>query len=158
MRNAIRHGVRTLALGGWRELADVAAAQRALVAAQLLVWRRPVGQLLESMPKSAASDPHVPIHERIEAARIAVAQSRAARHGVFRPRCLVRALALHRALEARGIRGSIVRIGVRQQGADLLAHAWVEHRGVVLGDTTALTSAFSVLTDAHLATAVAERA
>lgn len=156
--HALRAGVRVIARRGWRELTDVGGAQLALITAQLLLWRRPIGGLLDASRLGQPEPRAVPVHERVEAARLAIAHSRAARFGIFRPRCLVRALALHQALERRGIHGSCVRIGVRSDGASLLAHAWVEHQGIVLGDTTSLTSAFTVLTDARLMRSYASHA
>jgi hypothetical protein len=51
-----------------------------------------------------------------------------------RPKCLPRALVLHRLLREYGM-PSTLHIGVRQESAgQLLAHAWVECNGVVLGD------------------------
>lgn len=155
---ALRRNMRVITHGGWRQLADAAAAQAELFAAQFLVSRRPVGRLLQLMASPAGEPKQVAVHQHVDAARIALAIGRAARYGLFRPRCLVRAVALQRALERRGIHGSVVRIGVRPQRGELLAHAWVEHGGVVLGDTTAHTSTFAVLTDARLAARAAERA
>jgi hypothetical protein len=66
--------------------------------------------------------------------RLAAAVSRAAHYGLFRPRCLVRAVALHSMLQARGLFGSSLRVGVRRQKAKLFAHAWVEYGGRVLAD------------------------
>lgn len=150
----LRRALRMLTNTRWDELCDVVSAQMALIGARILVWRRPVGQLLVPKRASRRELVIVPVHHRIEAARLAEAVQRASRHGLFRPRCLVRALALHRMIERRGIAGSTVRIGVRREGDALLAHAWVEHQGVVLGDTTSTTSAFTVLTDAQLPTHV----
>ena len=59
---------------------------------------------------------------------------RAARYGLFRPRCLTRALALQRLLARRGWPASL-HVGVRRDRGALLAHAWVELDGAVLGDS-----------------------
>jgi hypothetical protein len=139
-----------------RALRGVARAQLELLAAQYLVWRRPVGQLVrcdDAVPGNAVRRSS---GDRGETARIANAIQRAARYGLFRPRCLVRALALHRTLEQQGIAGSVVRIGVRRNGDMLLAHAWVEHEGLVLGDTAATAATFVLLTDARLIDLAAE--
>jgi hypothetical protein len=83
--------------------------------------------------------------------RLARAVTRASRYGVFRPQCLVRALALHQMLERHGVPGSTIRIGVRQTDRAFVAHAWVERDGVVLGDTAANAATFALLTEARMA-------
>ena len=126
--------LRALSPADWR---DMLAAQAALLRAQLEVWTRPRGALPirsadlapRGMPARAQmNDPVV--------TRIGQALGRAARYGVFRPTCLVRALALQRMLRRRGYPDSSVRVGVRRRsgGGALLAHAWVEYRGAVLAD------------------------
>lgn len=47
--------------------------------------------------------------------------------------CLRRALLLSWILRREGI-ASALRIGVRREGDELLAHAWVEHDGIPLGE------------------------
>jgi len=47
--------------------------------------------------------------------------------------CLRRALLVSWILRREGI-ASALRIGVRREGDELLAHAWVEHDGVPLGE------------------------
>src|SRR5690242_21832511 len=134
------------------ELRDIAWAQLELLRAQDMVWRRPIGRLI------AGSRGHTELAlevcatraEEQRAARIARAVDRAARRGVFRPKCLVRSMALHRMLERSGIRGSMIRIGVRREGDELLAHAWVEHMGVTLIDSPSAVGAFTKLTDARM--------
>jgi hypothetical protein len=131
----------------WRDLRDVARAQIELLAAQFLLWRRPIGKLVECNAAGTATP--LTSTARAEAEAVGRAITRAARLGVFRPRCLVRALALHRSLERRGIHGSTVRIGVRQNKDALLAHAWVEYDGEVFGDNAAMVAQFAVLTEAR---------
>ena len=126
------------------EWGDLVQAQLALIAAQLEVWARPIGQLVvpgnprESTPVTPATE--------ATARRLALAVTRAADHGIFRPLCLVRALALSRMLRSRGIRGSRIRVGVRM-ATRFAAHAWVEWGGLVLGDTESHTSRYAQLTD-----------
>jgi hypothetical protein len=84
------------------------------------------------------------------AERIALAINRAATYGVFRPLCLVRAVALSRMLEARGMRGSRVRVGVRRRRGRFAAHAWVEYKSRVLGDHEDHVGTFAALDDVHL--------
>ncbi|HLQ69557.1 MAG TPA: lasso peptide biosynthesis B2 protein [Gemmatimonadales bacterium] len=115
-----------------RDWVDLLAAQAALARAQLLVWIRRPGALLTPMVEAPAApaDPGA----ALQAECVAHAVSRAARHGLFRPSCLVRAVALHQMLQARGLTGSSLRVGVRREGAAFLAHAWVDYRGMVLGE------------------------
>jgi hypothetical protein len=137
------------------DLLGFAWAQLELLRAQMIVWRRPLGRLIAgTSDPEPASDVALPAAVQ-RAATIARAVDRAARRGIFRPKCLVRSMALHRMLERSGIHGSVIRIGVRRQGDDLLAHAWVEHIGVTLIDSPSAVAAFSRLTDARLAGASA---
>ena|SRR5689334_18559951 len=134
------------------DLLRFAWAQLELLRAQVIVWRRPIGRLIAESPaqlESARQERSNTVDQH--AARIAQAVDRAARRGVFRPKCLVRSMALHRMLERHGIQGSVIRIGVRREGDDLLAHAWVECKGVTLIDSPSAVAAFSRLTDARLA-------
>jgi hypothetical protein len=66
-----------------------------------------------------------------KAQRIARLVSIAANHGPYRATCLRQSLALWWLLRRRGIAAEL-RIGVRKDGAALLAHAWVEHEGQAL--------------------------
>jgi len=127
-------------------------AQLELLRAQLLLWRRPIGRLIAESPAQSEC-PTRASRESVDqrAATIARAIDRAARRGVFRPKCLVRSMALHRMLERRGIRGSVIRIGVRREGDELLAHAWVEHNGITLIDSPSAVATFARLADAKLA-------
>lgn len=114
-----------------RDWVDLLAAQTALLRAQLLVWTRRCGALVTPL--------HVADHTKTADApaavrRLALAVSRAATYGLFRPTCLVRAVALHHLLAARGFPDASLRVGVLRQEGKLLAHAWVEYRGVVLTD------------------------
>lgn len=82
-----------------------------------------------------------------EAQRIAIAVARASRHGLFRPACLTRSLALQRLLERRGIRASRVCVGVRLEGDRFEAHAWVELGDQILGDKPEHVRGFEGLTE-----------
>jgi hypothetical protein len=138
-----------LSAGDWLELAR---AQVALLEAQLLVYTRPAGSLVADAANRVPGDvpaPGTPRPPREGAFRIARAVRRAAEQGVFRPKCLVRSLALHRLLERRGISGSRIRVGVRKHDGRFEAHAWVELDGRVLGDEPEHTRAFAQLLDVH---------
>lgn len=156
MRHALRKAL-TLTPAEW---ADLLRAQLALVAAQLLVWLRPSGRLVdvepfegETRPSHAASSTTPaprPAAQTERARRLALAVGRAAEHGVFRPQCLVRATALHRLLVRHGIAGSRILVGVRRDGASILAHAWVVLDGRVLDDREEHVSSFAPLTGVRI--------
>ena len=132
------------------EWSDLFAAQKALMIAQLLVWTRPVGRFVEDVSHFAPG-----VQEPIsrssttwrDALRSAVALRRVADNGLIRPKCLVRAVALSRMLEKRGIAGSRVRIGVRRIDGVFSAHAWVELGQHVLGDDVRNVNSFAQLLD-----------
>ncbi len=127
-----------------REWADLLVAQYTLLTTQWRVWRVPLGALVA---KDSATESPDDSGERERARSLGLAVSRAAEYGVFRPFCLVRALALQHMLVANGIRGSIVRVGVRRQYGRFMAHAWVTWRGEVLGDLEAHTAKFMEVND-----------
>lgn len=130
----------------WR---DLLRAQGAVLLAQLHLRTRPIGTLVvadretaEVVERGALRDaggepsPPPPRGRRptARAWQLALAVNRVARFGLTRPRCLARAIALHRLLDADGEGGSIVRVGVRRGRSGFEAHAWVEIGGVVVGD------------------------
>lgn len=131
------------------ELMQLASAQWALIYAQLLVSMRPAGRLVTSSPAPGATDR--PDDWEEIALQLSRAVNRAAGYGLFRPLCLVRSLALHRMLEARGLHGSEICVGVRQQEGGIAAHAWVRYQGMILGDTNRHVRRFTPLTDVRLA-------
>ena len=130
----------TLSARDWRELLR---AQWALLVAQATLRRQPVGEL--ATPAIGAKD--VNVARMPEARRLAVAITRAARFGVFRPQCLARSIALSRMLSERGIQGALVRVGVRRADGQFLAHAWVELAGETLGDADEHVGSFVPLTN-----------
>jgi transglutaminase superfamily protein len=130
------------ALSG-REWRDLIAAQVRLLFAQFSVATRRTGSLVatHNATVSAADS-----GGRLGDARaLALAVSRAAEYGVFRPACLVRSMALSRMLSSRGIRGARVQIGVILRSGRFAAHAWVEYAGEVLGDDPSSVSHFDPL-------------
>jgi Transglutaminase-like superfamily len=132
MKRVVTHRIRRLATLDLGELAELARAQFELLAAQFLVSTRPTGRLI-SPENVAHTIDGVPIDPW--AARIATTIRRAADHGIFRPHCLVRAVATKRMLDRQGFRGSQIRIGVHSNDRGVIAHAWVEYGGRVIGDT-----------------------
>lgn len=137
-----------------REWVDLLLAQVALLAAQVLVWTRPTGRLVShassadaaAMPSQATVEPAL----MDRAQQLGLAVSRAGDYGVFRPLCLVRAVAVHRMLERRRMHGSRIRIGVRMRRGRFGAHAWVEYGGQVIGDNIEHVESFAELGDVHL--------
>lgn len=129
----------------WR---DFALAHAALLHAQVTVWRRPAGALVRpaKTPTDAASSEVA--SPEVEA--LADAVRRAARYSPLRPQCLVRAIALARLLRARGYAGARVRVGVRRQGERMVAHAWVEYGGAVVGEPERVADAFVAMGDAEV--------
>jgi hypothetical protein len=136
------------------EWVELVRAQLALLSAQVLVWTRPVGQFVTNgAPSAGTAVAPVPGGDGVvepAARRIALAVSRAAAFGVFRPLCLVRAVALNRMLESRGFHGSRVCVGVRKHRGRFAAHAWVEYKNQVIGDAEHHVSTFLPLDDLQI--------
>jgi hypothetical protein len=68
----------------------------------------------------------------------------AARFHPMRPRCLQCSLVLHRWLRQAGL-PSELRVGVRKDGMELKAHAWVEPEGEVVNDWPESVAEFTPL-------------
>jgi hypothetical protein len=137
--------------GRWSEIVDVAEAQLALLRAQALRWLRPLGEFVEIAPTESASIARASAAQRHTSERLASAVNRATRYGLFRPLCLTRAVALSHLLEAHGIAGHSIRIGVRRDGGSFTAHAWVELGNRVLGDSIANTISYAPLAQVSVA-------
>ena len=134
----------SLSEGGRR---DLVRAQLALLRAQLAVWTRPHGRLVRPAREPAG----VPDEGAFRSARrLAGAVSTVSQHGVFRPNCLVRSLALSRLLEREHVPGWHVRIGVRERTGRFEAHAWVELGSEVLADSSQHVASFEPLADVRL--------
>ncbi len=117
-----------------------------------LLWARhslavvPRGQLLEPVTRSDAGS--APTDDATARATcVALAVDRAAEHGLFRPTCLVRSIALDRLLAREGIQGAVVRIGARRRGGAAQMHAWIEVGGTVIGERREHTNTFTPLHD-----------
>ncbi len=131
------------------EIGLLLEAQRELLACQIAKWRRPVGELLDWNEVTGEQD--VPTAPSVQALRsVGWAVTRAASYGVFRPKCLVRSLAIQRMLRRRGVAGSTIRIGVRLCNGEFNAHAWVEVGGLVIGDSRTHVDSFTRITDHRL--------
>jgi hypothetical protein len=147
IRRYRRVGPKLRALG-WQEWKDLFRAQVQLARAQHDMKTRPTGDMVSDDPTPGG--PATPA--RIDdARRIALAVSRAAQFGVFRPKCLVRSMALRRMLSDSGIGGAQVRVGVQVTHGRFVAHAWVEYGGQVVGDDPVAVSRYLPLTGIQVA-------
>ena len=144
MLDRMLHVVRRLVSITPTEFADLIAAQWYLLGALWTVRRRPKGGLLRALPDGPTAG-GVRDDARLE--RLAVAVDRMARFGVFRPTCLVRAVALERQIRRANVGAAVVRVGVAQASGELLAHAWIELEGRVIGDEPARVRRFTPLHD-----------
>ncbi|MDQ2766691.1 MAG: lasso peptide biosynthesis B2 protein [Gemmatimonadota bacterium] len=121
-----------------RDWLDIAEAQLELLVAKIIVATRRTGELVSRAPLDPFGDAATPIappanlDPRPE--QLALAIGRAAENGVFRPLCLVRAVALKRLLDRHDFSGSVVKIGVRMSRGRFAAHAWVAYGEQILGD------------------------
>ena len=129
-----------------RDFVQLTRAQAYLFRAYWLVSTRPTGALVDP-----ASAPQVSVaSDRMERAQeIGRLVRRAAFYGIFRPKCLVRAVAIDRMLKAEGIEGSRIHVGVRMNPT-FLAHAWVELGNTIVGDRKENIETFTQLTDLSL--------
>lgn len=127
-----------------RERLDLLTAQAALVRALALVRLRPVGALIRPAAAPPTAGGNVDT-ERLEA--LALAVERVAEHGLFSATCLVKAVALEHLLRSRRVPGAVVRIGVATGTGGLMAHAWIEIGGTVLGDRPENVRRYTTLSD-----------
>ncbi len=66
----------------------------------------------------------------------------AANHHLRKPTCLRRSLTLKCMLQRRGIPADL-RIGIRKNGTQIAAHAWIEHTGTVINDSPDIATSYS---------------
>jgi hypothetical protein len=130
--------LRRLARLSPRDWLDIVEAQIELLVAQIIVATRRTGELVSRAPLDPFGDSSAPTApaEIVDPrpGQLALAIGRAAENGVFRPLCLVRAVALKRLLDRHGFQGSVVKIGVRMTRGRFAAHAWVAYADQILGD------------------------
>jgi hypothetical protein len=127
-----------------REFGELLVAQLFLVGALWTVRRRPKGTLLRPVDSGAAGTTREG-EDRL--ARLVTAVDRAAHYGLFRPTCLVRAVALERMIVRAGVGPAVVRVGVLNGGSAFMAHAWIELAGRVVGDEPSRVARFTPLHD-----------
>jgi Transglutaminase-like superfamily len=136
--------LRGLELPRARAVGRVAAAQWELVRARLSVAVTRRGRLLYPV----TGTPSPVLDEAVRRARgVSRAIEWAATYGLFRPTCLVRAIALERMLKREGIGGASVRIGARRSSSRIEMHAWIDLGGTVLGDLPERAGTFTPLRD-----------
>ncbi len=140
----VAHVVRRLFSLPARDFGELLVAQAYLVQALWTVRRRPKGSLLRRVERSVSNE--APQRED-RLSRLVVAVDRAARYGVFRPTCLVRAVALERMIVRSGVGTAVVRVGVLRGDDRFLAHAWIELAGRVIGDEASRVRQFTPLQD-----------
>jgi hypothetical protein len=145
----MRGALRKVTLVTPREWLDLLRAQWALIKAQVSLKTTATGGLVTLGTPELGAPPEGALRRR--AGQLSWAVTRAARYGVFRPKCLACSLALHRLLVRAGIGASRIHIGVRSQGTEFRAHAWVTVGGLVLGDDPAFVATFSEIADARVA-------
>ncbi len=150
-RLAVHLSRKLLSLTG-PELREMLWAQAVLGWAQWTVWTRPRGSLVGVTASSSDVTQHTSASEdQLARARaLGKAMNRAAYHGLFRPQCLVRSVALQHMLDARGLHGSRVCVGVRMLRGRFDAHAWVEYHGSVIGDYDYHIARFVELSDVQM--------
>lgn len=122
---------------------DLVAAQLALLRARARLKREPIGTLTTRDLSANA----LPVGNPERARALASAVTTAADHGLFRPLCLVRALALQDLLVRNGIAGGDIRVGVRTRDGAFAAHAWVKWGNEILGDDPSHVATFSEVDD-----------
>ena len=127
-----------------REFGELLLAQAYLLVALGKVRWRPKGTLLRPVDGLADAD-HGAVESRL--APLVVAVDRAGRYGLFRPTCLVRAIALEQMIVKAGAGPAVVRVGVLTGPDRFLAHAWIEREGRVIGDEPARVAMFTPLHD-----------
>ena len=107
---------------------------------------KPIGSLT-MRDSTAGGAPQASPTDRHRAVELATAVRRAADFGLFRPFCLVRAMALRSLLERADIHGSEIRIGVRRRDGVFAAHAWIRWNNQILGDLPAHVATFTEVDD-----------
>lgn len=132
----------------WKDWVDLVRAQAALIRAQREMRSLPTGEMVREdvIGVSMPSTPRIN-----DARRIALAVNRAATFGLFRPKCLVKSRALRKLLDADGVEGAQVRIGVQLANGRFRAHAWVEYGGEVVGDDPATVARFVPISGVRVA-------
>lgn len=138
--------LRRLSRLGRRDWVDFLRAHWSLLkAGWALRWRRRGGGVSVRTSTADREEPDEGSVDEERARQLSLAVDRASRWGPLRPRCLVRAVALHRLLASAGLDGAEVRVGVERGPDGFAAHAWVDYGGLVLGDAPDSVAKYSTL-------------
>jgi len=127
-----------------QDIGDLLLAQGYLLAALWTLRRRPKGELLRI---TEAGPAHGGSGNEQRLADLVVAVDRVARLGLFRPTCLVRAVALERMIRRAKAGPAVVKVGVLKGDNEFFAHAWIELEGRVIGDEPSRVRRFTPLHD-----------
>jgi hypothetical protein len=124
-----------------------ACEQKALLVSLVLLPLFWLGLRLAGLQRFQAWLDRSPIARRAplsqaEAAALGVAVNRAANHVLGPASCLTRSLLLRWLLRRYGTTSDL-RIGVRFEGNELAAHAWVEKDGIPVNDRTEVVACFA---------------
>ena len=132
-----------------RQWAGLVQAYWLLLRARLwsLIHRDALGLPIAALGSSLQHPPLTPVQQRVVAEGVRLVDI-ASRYPFRWALCLPRSLALLWWLKARGIQADL-RIGVRKEGQELIAHAWVEYQGRVLNDAPWVASYYLPLTPAR---------
>ena len=117
----------------WRFVQALFLLPITAAALRLLSFRRvaaTLASLSSAVAEKARDDEAETLSQVLTTARVV---SLAARHGFFNATCLPKAMILWWLLRRQGI-ASDLRLGVRKEVEEVLAHAWVEYRGDPLDD------------------------
>ena len=116
-----------------------------LVSIDVRLRRSGFSQLADRLAR-CLSDAERPIHDNDQQRAVERARwlEAASRYHFLQARCLHRALALHEWLSGQRM-PSELRIGVRLQGTELQAHAWVELGGLPVSDPIEMVRVFTPL-------------
>jgi hypothetical protein len=150
-----RHRLRRLAGQSPAELLLLLHAQWLVCRAELRLRCAPRGRMVSGAEVDAtvADDLALPRPDAAalaEAHRLEQAVLRVADHGLVRPFCLARAMALQALLDAHALHGSRVVVGVQITDGSFGAHAWVEYGGAVLGDRPSRVDRYVALQGARV--------
>jgi hypothetical protein len=135
----------------WRTFWALSGSERWLLLQALLLLPAVVhdpafGRLPSNLfrPEAPALNgkPRPELESRTAARTVARLVDAAARNGPLPSSCLARSLTLWRLLARQGI-GADLRLGVRQEGDRIAAHAWVEYQGAVLNDDAGVHQRFA---------------
>ena len=108
-----------------------------LLAVELGLKLLPFKTLLALLRGSGVMKGERPVGHPVSLGRMAYLVEVASHYHVLEPTCLKKALVLYRLLRRRGMAVELV-VGVTKAEGKFEAHAWLEHRGQVIGEGPAV--------------------